>query len=568
MKIKILTLQFALCLITNAQSPNWQWAKSAGGFPAPGGNHFGNSISTDANGNCYATGNFQVPNIVFGNDTLTSPTTNGTMMYVVKYDSSGNVQWANRPGGVGIITLGNGIATDANGNSYVTGGFSGTVIFGSTTLVGNGFCLVKYDNTGNVLWAKGTNGSSTNTQGKRVSIDANGNVYVTGTFSDPTITFGSYTLYNAYSSNPINIFAVKYDSVGNVLWAKSAGSNNAVGNKDVYTMGISTDANGNCYVTGYFHYIITIGAITLTGSSTGGDCVFIVKYDNAGNVVWAKGSDGTYPSSGTATGISADAIGNSYILGNFISPVFYIGTDTLTDAFGGSTLFIVKYDSAGNFRWAKQTTTAGNSNIETQGISTDAKGNSYTTGRFFGVVSFSNQTIFSNGNNDIFVAKYDSAGNALWAKGVGAPPQNAGGVGIALNTKGNCFVTGSFESPSMVFDGDTVFNTDMWGGSDNVFVAKLNSSDIAGVQEENNLLNEIIIYPNPTNGKIEVRSEKLEIRGLDIYNVLGKKMYSSNSSQTTGSRQQAIDISSLPCGIYFLQIKTPIGVAVRKIVKE
>ena len=88
----------------------------------------------------------------------------------------------------------------------------------------------------NWLWTKAAVGSNVD-EGKAVSTDPSGNIYVTGLFYGPSITFGSYSLANVGGQD---IYVVKYDASGNVLWAKSAG-----GSKDDAGNSISTDAFGN-----------------------------------------------------------------------------------------------------------------------------------------------------------------------------------------------------------------------------------------------------------------------------------------------------------------------------------
>jgi hypothetical protein len=98
-------------------------------------------------------------------------------------------------------------------------------------------------------WAKGA-GNTGDDSGQSTATDAFGNVYVTGYFSSPSITFGSTTLIN---TGIASIFIVKYDALGNVLWAKGVGSTG-----DDRGIGIATDAFGNIYVTGIFGSQTTI----------------------------------------------------------------------------------------------------------------------------------------------------------------------------------------------------------------------------------------------------------------------------------------------------------------------
>src|SRR5438034_11536727 len=108
-----------------------------------------------------------------------------------------------------------------------------------------GFSLNVFSQAPNWAWAK-SGGSISNDYSNATCTDANGNVYVTGTFQGSTITFGSYTLHNV-ATGSLDIFIVKYDANGNVLWAKSGG-----GTGYDYAYGICADVNGNVYITGYF----------------------------------------------------------------------------------------------------------------------------------------------------------------------------------------------------------------------------------------------------------------------------------------------------------------------------
>ena len=194
-------------------SGNWLWAKKAGGSQAD----YGYSIAVDANGNSYVTGYFQ-GSATFGSTNLTS--SGGTDLFVTKLDSSGNWLWAKKAGGTNI-DYGYGIAVDASGNSYVTGSFDTSATFGSTTLTSYGstdIFVAKLDSSGNWLWAKKAGGSQAD-YGYGIAVDASGHSYVTGYFTN-TATFGSTTLIcNGY----YDIFVAKLDSNGNWKWAKNGG---------------------------------------------------------------------------------------------------------------------------------------------------------------------------------------------------------------------------------------------------------------------------------------------------------------------------------------------------------
>ena len=167
---------------------NWLWARNAGGSSPD----FGYGIAVDASGNSYVTGYFGGTTATFGSTTLT--TNGGYDIFVAKLDSNGNWLWARNAGG-GNPDFGYGIAVDASGNTYVTGYIQSTTAnFGSNTLTNSGsndIFVAKLDSNGNWVWAKNAGGTK-NDYGQGIAIDANGNSYITGYF-DTSATFGSTT---------------------------------------------------------------------------------------------------------------------------------------------------------------------------------------------------------------------------------------------------------------------------------------------------------------------------------------------------------------------------------------
>ena len=366
--------------------------------------------------------------------------------------------WAQKAGGTGEDS-GHSIAVDASGNSYVTGGFEGTAIFGSTTLESSGsqdIFVTKLDNRGNWLWAKKAGGTDSD-YGYGIAVDASGNSYVIGCFYSATATFGSTTLTgNGYN----NIFVAKLDSSGNWLWAK-----NAKESPYDYGHGIDVDASGNSYVTGYFYNSVTFGSTTLT--SSGGADIFVAKLDSSGNWLWANNAGGTSDECGN--GIAVDDSGNSYVTGYFYDSATFSST-TLTNN-GVYDIFITKLDSSGNWLWAKKA--GGKGYDKGHGIAVDAGNNSYVTGIFEGSATFGSTTLINKSSEyyyDIFIAKLDSSGNWLWAKNAGGTGTDWG-HGISVDASGNSYVTGYFDSDA-TFGSTTLTNN---GGYD-IFVAKLDSS--------------------------------------------------------------------------------------------
>jgi len=194
-------------------SGNWLWVRNAGSSA----NEFGYGIAVDASGNSYVIGSFG-NYAVFGSTVLTG--SGGADIFITKLDSSGYWLWAKNAGGTSD-DYGNGIAVDDSGNSYVIGDFYSNATFGSTTLTSNGgydIFIAKLDSSGNWLWAQNAGGTY-HDYGYGIAVDASGNTYVTGGF-EGTATFGSTTLT---SNGGYDIFIAKLDNSGNWLWAQNAG---------------------------------------------------------------------------------------------------------------------------------------------------------------------------------------------------------------------------------------------------------------------------------------------------------------------------------------------------------
>ncbi len=536
-------------LSVNAQTPNWQWAKSAGGT----GSAFGLIVSTDAIGNVFMTGYFKSPTITFGTTTLTNAGSND--IFIVKYDATGNVLWAKSVGGA-YDERGQSVSTDASGNVFMTGYFiSPTISFGTTTLTNtyasnlySDFFIVKYDTSGNVLWAKSAEGAYDDS-GQSVSTDASGNVFITGIYYSPTITFGTTTLTKANpTSNYSDIFIVKYDASGNMLWATSA--EDGLFNDDGRSL--STDASGNVFIAGYFASpTITFGTTTLTNTNSSWD-IFIVKYDSSGNVLWAKSAGGTDYDIGIS--VSTDAIGNVFMTGIYYSPTITFGITTLTNANNVADIFIVKYDASGNVLWAKSA--EGTWYDLSYGVCTDVIGNVFITGAFYSpTITFGTTTLTNvNAANDIFIVKYDASGNVLWAKSAGGTGYDEG-YAVSTDASGNVFLTGNFGSPNINFGTTTLTNADTTGSFRDIFIAKLD-----GTTGTNDIKNSNIkIYPNPTNNTINIEGlNKNENNSIKIFDVQGKLVITK-----TINEKSTIDLSELNKGIYVIKI----GEVAQRIVK-
>ncbi|MFH1132396.1 MAG: SBBP repeat-containing protein, partial [Pseudomonadota bacterium] len=217
-------------------------------------------------------------------------------------------------------------------------------------------------------------------------------------------------------------------------WAKTpVGVGNSYGG---FGKGIVVDDQGNSFVTGTFFGEAYFGTSRL--SSQGQSDVFVAKYNPYGQVVWAVSIGGVKGDEGN--GIAIDQNGDLYVTGSFEGLATPFGSKVLT-AKGDQDVFVAKFDSAGQVVWA---VSSGGFQGETgNDIAVDQNGNSYVTGRFFTQADFGAITLTAKGNQDVFIAKYDSTGQALWAVSGGGNAFDDS-VAIAIDQSGNAYMTGHF----------------------------------------------------------------------------------------------------------------------------
>ncbi|MDY0152034.1 MAG: SBBP repeat-containing protein [Candidatus Cloacimonas sp.] len=401
----------------------------------------------------------------------------GNVAYDLLYHSHGTLQnmtdanwivtvpeadwlWAKQGGGQSEDFVRD-IATDANGNSYVTGNYFGIANFGSfqlRSLTGeappgteqsSNIYVAKLDADGNYLWAKQAVGYQFDS-GYCIATDSNSNVYVTGVFND-NIMFGTISLT---SSGNTDVFFAKLDANGNWLWAKKAGGSGA----DTGTS-IASDNSGNVYATGIFAGTATFGSTQLT--SSGGEDIYIAKLDTNGNWLWAKRAGGSNTDRGY--GIATDSNMNSYVMGSFAGTSLF-DTYELSSS-GNYDFFVGKLNPSGNWLWVKK---GGGSGIDIgYSIDSDANGNHWVTGTFQGTATFGTSSLISSGGDDVFVAMLDSNGNYLWAKSAGGNG-NDSGYGIASTSDGDSYITGHFTANASF--GSIPLSSN---GNNDIYVAKL-----------------------------------------------------------------------------------------------
>jgi hypothetical protein len=320
-----------------------------------------------------------------------------------------------------------------------------------------------------------TMGDSGYDEGTSVAVDQDGNVYITGCFSD-TVDFDTGEGVDEHTSNGLtSIFLTKINADGSYGWTKTMG-----GIDGAFGSSVSTDQDNNIYLTGNFADTVDFdpGVGTDEHISNGSRDLFITKINSDGSYGYTKTMGGTSFEYGTS--ISVDQDENIYTTGVFSNTVDFdpgIGTDEHTSA-GGYDIFLTKINANGSYGYTKIIGSAGADS--TNSIDTDQEGNVYIVGNFINTVDFDpgigTDEHTSAGEADIFdvfLTKINADGSYGWTK-------TMGGIGndsldsVSTDIDGNIYITGTFQD---IVDFDTSGATDNHtsNGSGDIFLTKINS---------------------------------------------------------------------------------------------
>ncbi|HKP35516.1 MAG TPA: SBBP repeat-containing protein [Pyrinomonadaceae bacterium] len=347
-------------------------------------------------------------------------------------------------------------------------------------------------------------GGSGNDAGFDVAVDGSGNAYVTGSTDSTELSpqggsnafvaklnaAGTQRLYLAIIGGMGNDtgFSLAVNSAGEAYVTGVTDSTdfpvaNAIqstfggGSQDAFVTKLN--ANGSLLYSGYFGgsgndagFAIAVdnsGNSYVTGSSDSGEFstlgntnVFVIKLNSAGN-------DRSYlamlggSGDDTAFDIAADGSGNAYIVGSTDSANFSTASALQTNFGGSQDAFVAKLNSSGA-ALTYSTYLGGTGNDSGFGIAVDSSGNAYVTG------STDSTEISSLGGRDVFVAKFNSSGSERTYFTILGGSGDDAGFSIAVDSAGNASLTGSTDSSNFTTSNPLQPNA---GGSQDVFVAKL-----------------------------------------------------------------------------------------------
>ena len=378
------------------------WAKQGGGTK----DEEAYGVVCDKNGNVFITGYYSgylnLDNNAMGNGIGTDYNN----CFVIKYDKDGLLQWAIHSGGNGD-KYGKAVTIDKDGNVFFTGVFKDEIGFlfedhskkhtahedeteefkilkskGASSVF-----VAKIEGNSDFLWVEQSDGEGMH-EPSAIESDNNGNCYITGSFSG-TFNFNDKKLA---SKGGKDIFVTKYDPAGKVIWATQAG-----GVKDDQSSGMSWDANGYFYLTGYFLESARFGKTKLKNKSNYN--IFVSKIDYDGNTLWAKQAGGS--GNEYTRGITSDNKGNIFVTGEF-NTNFDFANSKISNS-GDWDIFVLDFNSEG--KMIKGYQAGGKGSDKGIGITSDEKNNCFVLGTISQEANFDNANIKRNGDFDIVIGK-------------------------------------------------------------------------------------------------------------------------------------------------------------------
>lgn len=514
MKIKnlfLICLLFFISHLTFAQVSQ-VWVKTYSG--AGHSDDEGAKVITDKDGNIYVagkTGNLQ------------------TDMLAIKYNSAGTQMWAKTYNGSAFQNdEATDIAVDTSGNVYVVGR--------AALNSGVAFTTIKYNSSGVQQWVMFYQDvSHAADYVKSVVLDNSGNIYVGGTSATDT-TATDYVI-------------IKYSSAGVAQW--TVRYNDSLNKADDFSA-LTVDNFGNVYVTGQanfddFEYFLT------------------VKFNSAGQRMWAASYRGIGVNDTSPAGICVDSAANVYVTGRVSG--------------NGSSIATVKYNSNGIMQW-DATYTLGTTYCNPVGLQVDNFGNVYIGANVNGTMAalkynnsgvqqwikrYSNSfatamtidTAYnvyvtggwtaSNTFRDYCTLKFDKNGNQIWVmKYNGNYNEEDFANSVAADKSGNVYVTGFTDNGLGVgFDCTTIKYTNVT----NISSEGLPPSVFSLSQN----------YPNPfnPNTNIEFSLPEKSFVKLKIFDFLGREVSELvNENLSEGTYRYNFNGINLASGMYFYKLET------------
>lgn len=487
--------------------------------------------TTDANANVYVAGVFS-DTLATEGGTIISDGTNSDVFFG-QYSANGEAVWLKRLGGDGFDRV-TAINFAPSNHLYLAGTVIDTVRFGIDTIVTKGHSdsdiyLTKIDAIdGSFIW---TREIETALEGDVADIgtDALGNVFVWGNFQD-TLSLGTDSLLTFGQSD---LFLLKYDSNGNLLWKNHLG-----GDKADLAVAMRVSEAGDLYLSGVFNGKILFGSTFLEAYDNLDS--FVAKYDSEGNLVWAKqlGSDQL---GALVTDLAFDN-NHIFITGTYADNTLINGQTITTD--GLQSLFVARFLLDGTPDFVR-----GFNNdliVTPTQMVCDNNGRIYISGALQGTAQFGAHSLSSSDSeNGIAMCLSSETGEAYWATSFGGSDYDATNSICVAN--GKCFVGGAFTQ-----NANFGTNTLSSNGNLDAFLLQINQDVINATPIATATTTVWKTAPNPANTNTHLQipnTTETNTYTLRINNLLGQTMWSGSVANST-----IIDTNQWQSGVYIMQL--------------
>ncbi|MEM6347448.1 MAG: T9SS type A sorting domain-containing protein [Bacteroidota bacterium] len=357
---------------------------------------------------------------------------------------------------------------DSLGNAYVCGTLVGQLevdgqVLGQDTTIEK-FFVSKISPTGQALWTLVPISASSNVFCSGITVDKDQNVIVTGAFRGALI-FGNDTIIAQGSSIwYAELFLMKLDPFGNILWLRTDG-----GLGETISKKVKTDSQGNIIVGGHLRFGgQVIAGVSLPVIDPGYNDFFLAKYDSQGNGLWAQRWGTSYQSIDFLQNMAVDDADNIYVVGNYVDSLGIQDTTlrATISTHPNRTGFVTKIRQDGSLGWAK---TFAGSLIGIRDIAYSHGDKLTIAGNVDRSMQFGDTTLLANWDGNIsyssnaFIGRLDTAGNELWARQLRSIHNNYSGgrtftEAVAEDHDGSIYLTGFGRHVMLV--GDTVLNGD------------------------------------------------------------------------------------------------------------
>jgi hypothetical protein len=444
------------------------------------------NVASDQDGNVYAVGYFSNTADFDPGAGELNLTSNGDYdICMIKYNPAGQLLWAHSFGS-GERDFGAAVSVDGNGDVVFVGNFGGTVDFDpgpdtfelSSSSGSRDIFVLKLTSDGDFIWGKSLGGSQQE-DGRCVTSDESGNVYVSGFFQGLADMDPGEGELNLNSFGGQDAFITKLDTDGNFVWSKQfSGSSNE------RSFDIAVDQSENVIATGQFAGTTDFdpgeGNFNLTAS---GNDAFVVKLSNNGDFEWAKQIGGFQTDQGQ--GVDVNDAGEIYAVGNFQNTVDIDPGDgeQMVASQGSYDSYVLKLDVAGETIWAKS---FGDASVElSRSVALDTDENIYITGQFANFTDLNpgeeDFELTSNGSYDSFVSMLNPAGEFQWGIHMGSS-NTEDSKGVTVDDNGNIYSGGNYTATADFDPSEDVFNSPNMGSND-LYVHKYTMAECNGVPE-------------------------------------------------------------------------------------